>query len=171
MLLVRQRFFRVFFMTRYFTHCWSHDKNHAEMHGEDIPMGHTPGSQFTIRGVKVGDMVYVVSNKRGILYVVGKMEVGEILFSDGAAKKRLGYEPWPGQEHLIAIRCTPTECIKVPLKIVKALRFETASGEVGLKFIEPGVLDRQTVRRVRELTYESSLELDKLLPKMERYLP
>src|SRR5438046_7302231 len=125
------------------------------MHMRLMLLCHTPAYHISIRGVKVIDMVYVVRIKRGILYVIGNMQVGEILFSDRAAKKRLRYEPWSGQEHLVAIRCTPTDCIKVPLKIVKALRFETASGEVGLKFIEPGILDRQTVRRLRELTYES----------------
>lgn len=131
-------------------------------------MDHTPGAKFLRRGVKAGDFVNVFSVKRGILYLLGKLQVGKIVFSTREAEKLLQQEAlWEGPEHLIASRCTPVLLIEVPIKITKDLRFETASGQTALKFVEPGKLDRQTLREVRELTYDSALELDKLLPKME----
>jgi hypothetical protein len=159
-------------MHRYFSHYWSFDDNDLpKADSTETPLDHTVGSQFTQRGVEVGDFVYILSVKRGVLYLFGKLQVGEFLFSDEEAGKRLRYEPWSGPEHLIAEFCTPVQVIEVPDEVVERLRFETATGRVSLRFTDSGKLDRQTARGVRQLTYESALELDKLLPAMEPFSP
>ncbi len=156
-------------MGRFFTHYWSYDRNDLEGYvAAGAMMDHTPGSLFVRRGVKAGDFVYVFSVKRGVLYLLGKLQVGEIVFSTHEAEKRLQQDNlWEGPEHLIASCCTPAQLIDVPIQVVEKLQFETASGQTTLKFVEPGELDPQTIRGVRELTYDSALELDRLLPAME----
>jgi hypothetical protein len=157
-------------MTRYFSHYWCYDRHDLQGAASGCtPLDHTAGSLFTPRGVRVGDLVYAVTVKRGVFFLIGKLQVGEIVFSDRQAEARLRYEPWPGPEHLIASSCTPVQLVQLPLAIVSSLRFERGRGEVALKFVVPGVLDRQTVRGVRRLTYESAVALDEFLPQMEPF--
>ncbi len=50
-------------MSRYFTHFWSNDtiKNHKDWEG--LPLDHTAGDDFLTRGVKTGDIVYIVPRR------------------------------------------------------------------------------------------------------------
>jgi hypothetical protein len=157
---------------KFFTHYWSLDQNDIEgAVSTPTPLDHTVGSQFRQREVGVGDIVYVISVKRGTFYLIGKLSVGEILSSDKEAKDRLRYKPWSGPEHLIASRCTPVQLVPLPVKVVERLRFESTSGSLYPKFVSRGVLDRQTVRGVRRLYPDSAAELDRFLPKMEPFSP
>jgi hypothetical protein len=147
---------------KFFTHYWSLDQNDIEgAVSTPTPLDHT----------EVGDIVYVISVKRGTFYLIGKLSVGEILDSDAEAEDRLRYKPWSGPEHLIASHCTLVQCVPLPIKVVERLMFESKSGGPYLKFVSPGVLDRQTVRGVRRLNPDSASELDRFLPKMEPFSP
>ncbi len=154
---------------RYFTHYWSRETVDSYV-GDDVegtPLDHSAGALFTQRGIAAGDVVYVVTTKLGRLFLLGKLKVADILFSDRAAAKRLGYKPWPAKQHLIASECTPTRLqLEVPTQIVSDLMFASAEGYAPPKFSSPGVLDRQTLRGVRELDATSANRLDALLPVM-----
>lgn len=161
-------------MPRYFTHYWNWETYQVSLaRGEAVaktPLDHTAGALFSKRGVKPGDIVYAVSGKKGSLYLIGKMEVGEILFSDDEARSRIGYEPWHAPEHLIARVCTHIQPdLVLPAEMIGRLRFISPSDKVRAKFIEPGVLDRQAFRSLRELEPESAEELDTLLPQMAEW--
>ena len=52
---------------------------------------------------------------------------------------------------------------EVPQDTVKELRFTSGGREVPPCFIDDGVLDRQAMRGVRELTSDSAARLDSLL--------
>ena len=51
----------------------------------------------------------------------------------------------------------------VPVEVVEQLQFITGTGQTRVRFESTDRLDRQTVRRVRELTPESAHPLDGLL--------
>ena len=104
----------------------------------------------------------------GELFLIGKMQVGEIVFSDEEAKARIGIEPWSAPQHLIAKLCTPMRFDRpVPLNITRSLRFISSKGLKSPKFVSSTKLDRQTLRGVRELNPPSAVELDKLLEQMK----
>jgi hypothetical protein len=158
-------------MRRFFTHYWNWEQYQNSIEGkpyaEGTPLDYTAGSQFSKRGIKPGDIVYVLSGMQEKLYLIGKMEVREILYSEDEARSRIGYVPWSAPEHLIARICTPIrlDC-RVPVNLVKGLRFISSSGNFRPKFDKKGVLDRQTFRNIRELEPKSAEKLDKLLPQM-----
>src|SRR5213078_2324028 len=93
-------------MAQSFTHYWAGETLGYNEEGKLLD--HTAGSDFTKRGVKIGDNIYVVNILRGELYLIGRFTVGEFLFSDTEAQARLGYEPWSAKEHVIAKRGTGT---------------------------------------------------------------
>lgn len=151
-------------MPQYFTHYWTGSAR--EENEEGAPLDHTAGNDFIKRGVKVGDNVYVFNILRGTLYFVGRLTVGEILFSDAAAEKRIGYTPWSGNEHLIAMKATATPMRfqrQLPTKLVKRLEFHSPSGVKGLAFVNDAELDRQALRGVRRLTAPSAKLLEEIL--------
>jgi hypothetical protein len=156
-------------MARHFTHYWTRDTCDycLTMGDEGLPIDYTSGSRFVERGLKVGDFVYVVTVREGELFLVAKMQVGEILFSDKEVEARIGYKPWPAPEYLMPQSCTPIRLNRrVPLDVTKRLKSKSAKGIKGLKFTSQTKLDRQTLRTVRELTHSSAAELDKLLEGM-----
>lgn len=161
-------------MTRYFTHYWNWEQFQRSLEEAEAAsvtwLDHTAGALFTKRGVKKGDFVYAVSVKEGQLFLIGKMEVGEMVFSDEKAQSLIGYEPWSAPEHLIARVCTRVQPgLEVPADMVERLRFVSASGNVHPKFVAPSVLDRQAFRNIRELEPESAADLDTLLPEMTEW--
>ncbi len=148
-------------MPQSFTHYWAGET--LGFNEEGRPLDHTAGSDFSTRGVKIGNTIYVVNILRGELYLVGRFTVGEFLFSDAEARARLGYEPWSAKEHIIARpgTGTPTRLGRVvPLEIVRRLKFHTTQGVKGLAFVDAEELDRQALRGVRRLTQPSAKLLD-----------
>jgi hypothetical protein len=120
-------------------------------------------------------MVYVVTVLKGKLYLLAKLKVAKVC-DWGEAASDLGHTNlWRGEDehrrksdHLIASEATPMDFDRVvPLEVTQRLRFESGSGSQPLQFQAPGCLDQQTLRGVRELTPQSALELDQLLPPLE----
>jgi hypothetical protein len=73
---------------------------------------------------------------------------------------------WPAEDHIIAespAHIRPTFEVPIPLTIAQQLRFESYPQSKSLRFVEPGVLDQQTLRGVRELDYGSAQLLDTIL--------
>jgi hypothetical protein len=159
-------------MPRYFTYYWMNkycEPEEGEEQEEEY-LTHVAGNRFLQRGVKPGDFIYVVTVKKGELYVLARMEVGEICDQYEAAHL-LDCEPdqlWNAPDHLVAKPGTATRLyydLWVPVDATERLRF--TNGGKGtpqpLKYKAPGYLDNQTLRSVRELMPESAAELDKVL--------
>lgn len=151
-------------MPRFFTHYWNRMQNRGS---EGELLDHTAGNLFKKRGIRAGDIVYVVSLVKGSLYVCGKLVVEKICDIDEAARI-LPYKPWEANEHIIATAATPMNFnLGVPLKLTRQLRFISGKDIKPLKFKAPNFLDEQTLRGVRELDPASATELDTLLPPLE----
>jgi hypothetical protein len=151
-----------------FTHYWKNDtfeQMRANGH-EGEPLDHTAGNTFSNVGVKPGDSVYVITVKKGELFLVGRMKVSNIVHSNAEAERLLGYDVWPAADHLIANEneCTPMRFRRrVPLQIVQQLRFDSKTQPQPLKFTDSGRLDQQTLRGVRRLSRRSAELLDSVL--------
>ncbi|MFA6233831.1 MAG: DUF3883 domain-containing protein [Bacteroidota bacterium] len=156
-------------MARFFTQSWSNsacDVFFSE--GQSgVPVNHTAGSDFSKRGITDGDTVYIVNVFHGQLVLIGRMVVEGKILNFNQAKKKLGPDIWQADEHLIAREGSGTPMFftrGVDAETVEALRCISARGdEVPLKFEKPEVLDRQTLRAVRELTPASAALLDEVL--------
>lgn len=152
----------------YFSIYWVYKTARNEPLGE--PLNHAAGL-FKYRGVDEGAIVYVFTGNAGRLILMGKMEVGDILYSDAAVKRLLGFEPWPAPEHLIASACTPVQRELLPVAVGKSLRFVSPSGKNALVFDNEDLLDLQQMRGVRRLQPKSADKLDALLPPLTPYVP
>jgi len=160
-------------MSRYFTHYWQNSTwfRSKEWHADGDLLEYVGGNLFTKRGVGIGDTIYVVTVLRGKLYLCGKLTVRRICDANEAAKE-LGREAddlWDASEHVVALQATPMRFDRpVRLKITAGLRFVNRNGSKTLYFVEPGKLDQQTLRGVRELEPSSALDLDALLEPMDK---
>lgn len=133
-------------------------------------IGHTAGNMFSKVGVRVGDVIFIVTVKKGKLLLGGKIVVGKICGQKEAEKVlKMDDDSWPhlyqAKDHIIAAgkpdRFRPKS--RVPDKIVERLFFEGADGPMPLNFDEPGCLNQQTLRGVRRLTGASAKVLLDLL--------
>ncbi|HLP89614.1 MAG TPA: HNH endonuclease [Nostocaceae cyanobacterium] len=158
-------------MTRYFTHYWGNRTwKYMSREAEGEILDHIAGNLFEQRGLSIGDKVYVVTVKKGKLYLCGSLIVGKLCGVEEAADF-LNCDPenlWEAEEHIIASASTPMAFnLMVPLELTKQLRFKSAENIKPLVFKSDECLDQQTLRGVRELEYLSALELDKLLSPLE----
>jgi hypothetical protein len=155
-------------MTRYFTHYWS--SAYCEEHEDDdegYPLDHTVSAKYVERGVREDDQVYCFSIRRGKLFLIGKLQVDRMVFTNEEATALVGYQVYPGPEHLIASLATPMRFAnEIPLNTAKQLRF-VSENHPTLAFVDDAKLDRQTLRNVRELTPQSAALLDTFLDAME----
>lgn len=150
-------------MPQAFTHYWTNAtwKETAREAGE--PLSHTAANVFIERGVEEGDRVYVVTIQKGVLHLLGRLEVGAVVDFDQAAEI-LEYAPWEATDHLLARECTAMRFDRaVSTEVATRLRFEGGKGPVPLKYKPSGDLDEQTLRGVRRLTAEAADQLDALL--------
>lgn len=153
---------------RYFTHYWSNRtfRDQAASSAAGEPLDYLGGNQFRRRGVCIGDRVYAITNVRGQLYLIGALTVGEILLSDYEARRRLGYDPWPASEHLIAEPGSESGMRfdrRVPPAEVRQLAFVTKHGLARLVLRADGRIDQQTLRGVRRLAPDSAAVLERHL--------
>jgi hypothetical protein len=152
--------------TRYFTHYWANETWEENSRQEGKQLIHTAGNLFRSRGVTIGDFVYVVTVLAGRLFLLGRIEVGAML-DQGEAEAKLGERLWAADEHIIARSRTESPQRfgrEVPMNVTESLRFMGGEGPaMKLAFDADGLLDRQTMRGVRELTNPSAAALDPLL--------
>ena len=143
-------------MTRAFTHYW---KNSTWERNDNL-LGHTASNLFKKRGVEAGDSIFIVTVDAGMLYVGCVLQVDQVV-GRRETQKLLGGKVWETSDHIIAKKNQPFyKNLRVPLDTVRALRFE---GGKSLVFKEPGKLDQQTLRGVRELAPESADILRRIL--------
>ena len=150
-------------MTRHFTHYWANETAEAARASGRTRLDYVAGNRFAERGVGVGDVVYPLTVEGGVMRLLGFLEVDEVC-GPQRARERLGHDPeWKASEYLLAADPAPLRFdLEVPEEVAGGLRFVGGKNE-SPKFSAPGVLDRQTMRGVRELSPASSAELDALL--------
>jgi 5-methylcytosine-specific restriction endonuclease McrA len=116
-------------------------------------------------------MVYVVTVLKGKLYLLANLQVAKVCDYAEAADD-LGDDLWLASDHIIASAATPMDFNRVvPLEVTQRLMFVSGGNSKPLQFQSPGYLDQQTLRGVRELTPQSALALDQLLPPLKTILP
>jgi hypothetical protein len=159
---------------RYFTHYWKNvtweDRKHLwESDPQGVFLDYAGSNNFVERGVDPGDFFYSVTIIDGALYLLGKLEVDKLCDFEEAAST-LGRDTlWEADDYAIAAEPTPMHFnLEVPLEVTEQLTFISGNRTEQLKFSSPGRLDRQTLRRVRELRPESAAQLDKLLTSAPR---
>jgi HNH endonuclease len=159
-------------MARAFTQYWrSSEPNWHHDGPQTLP--HAGSDQFKARGVRPGDKVFIVT------IIDDKVHLGGVILVDRIIGLRetqriFGREVIGTQDHILARDPQPFfPDLRIPMRTVRALRF---LGNKPLVFVEPGKLDTQTLRGVRELTDESAAMLQDILdsrelPKPEQALP
>jgi len=148
-------------MSNAFTHYWQNDtwSDAAEHRGEDLD--HTAGNEFRKRGVRRGDMIYIVTVIEGKLYLCVRLRADHIV-GQKEAERLLNADLWKASEHVVC--GSPGQLrfdIQVPNDVVRQLRF--GDDAVAPKFSAPEMLDKQTMRGVRMLTPDSAQMLDRVL--------
>ena len=142
-------------MKRYFTHYWTNKTwdYFVERMSEDTAktLRHTASNMFRDRGISKGDAVYIVTVKQGKLLLLTRLTVANVCGIEGAARL-LGRDPeglWEAEDHIVAespAAIRPTFEVPVPLKITEQLRFQSYPQSKSLRFVEPGILNQQTLR-------------------------
>lgn len=127
----------------------------------------TGGNEYRKKGVCPNDLLYLFTIKDGTAFFVARMKVGSVV-NRPQAVAQFGRHLWRASDWCIAAAGTATKLIydrPVPTEIAKRLRFKTEQGESKLAFSkrDPGKLNGQTLRSVRELTPQSAHLLDTLL--------
>lgn len=152
-------------MPNFFTHYWKNDT--WDYNSKEFPdyINHTASNIFVERGVQVGDFIYVVTAKKGVLLVAAKMPVNHLV-RQRTAEKMLSYHIWPAQDHAISNKNCPAnyDCA-IPKAIYPKLYFESSEGPKPPFLIKGGLLYQQTLRGVRQLTQSSAELLDEYLGK------
>lgn len=151
-------------MSRYYTHYWTNET--WREHEPKMPtLVHTASNQFD--AIQRGDVVYVVTNIAGKLYLGARLEVTLVTDQRGA-ERYFGEPEWRAKTHLI---CEDEGLVqpmyydrRVPDAVVQKLRF-LSNGEPRSLMFRGDKLDQQTLRGVRELTPESATLLDGVLSR------
>jgi len=152
-------------MPRYFTQYWNQETCAESERYAGHPLDYTASNLFRKCGVRKGDIVYPVTVRRGRLFLIGRLIVGQICGRLEAENILDDDELWEGaDEYLIASSATPMHFhIEVPTEVTEKLLFVASPHSKHLLFIEPGRLDKQTLRSVREIEPASARALDELL--------
>jgi hypothetical protein len=157
-------------MKRYFTHYWTNKnwiyqiENFVKNSG--ITLRHTASNMFRNRGISKGDSVYIITVKRGQLFLLCKLTVAYICGFEKAARLLKDNDLWEAEDHIVSESPAPMRRefdVPLPLAITEQLRFEGSEESKAAHFVEPGILDQQTLRGVRELDYASAQLLDMIL--------
>src|SRR5262249_24755923 len=154
-------------MSRYFTHYWDNDTWREEQArgDEGYPVGEFYSNQFMDRGLGSADVVYIVTVRQGVLYVLCRLEVERV-------EPRGNPE---GRWHETAIARRPTATPRhfdnqAPVEVTRDLHSISSAGVTDLKFTPDGKLDQQTLRIMRELRPESAALLDDVILRYEEAL-
>jgi HNH endonuclease len=155
-------------MPRYFTHYWRNETLEQEQAEgfEGRPITAVYSSLFLARGVGPGDFLYEVTTAGGNLCLIARLEVERVCKRTEAGESHWD-DTW-GDDVAFARQSTPHRFDTwVPLAVVEQLRFQGQDGISALKFVAPGILDRQTLRGLRELTPASAVLLDQVIERYE----
>ncbi|MFD3163927.1 hypothetical protein [Herpetosiphon sp. NSE202] len=157
-------------MTRYFTHYWTNTTWEEARSQAGAPIGYLFSNFFRTKSIQAGDEIYVVTNIRGNIYLLGKHVVGQIGDRE-SIRRLLGWaadEMVDDTDHSSASHATAMDFDRmIPLEIAKKLQFwsgrRNSRIRSNLAFKTPTIIDQQTLPQVRELTAESAALLDDYL--------
>jgi hypothetical protein len=157
-------------MKRYFTHYWTNRTWDNQVAGNAYKshktLRHTASNMFRERGISKGDSVYIITVKRGQLLLLTRLTVAKVCSFEEASRLLNTEDLWEAEDQIVAEAATPirpTFEVPVPLAITEQLRFESYPQSKSPRFVEPGILDQQTLRGVRELNYGSAQLFDEFL--------
>ena len=133
-------------------------------------LGHIAGSSFRKRDVAVGDRIFVIT-RRGATVLLMCDAIVTGFPSAGEVRARLGYEPYPGADHLFLDqrKGSPVRMDRVvPVDVLRRLRFLTQSPSPSKRITtalirDDGSPDPQTFRALRLLLPQSAELLEQLL--------
>lgn len=147
-------------MAKAFTIYWT--KEGYKNLPEEEPIKCAAGARFKGK-VQRGDRIYVTNVQQGKLWLLGAFNVESVL--DHARDGKPAEAVRSDEEYLLADVATssPLRVRPVPTELVESLRFITRQGESSVKFLSPGSLDGQTMRRVRQLTADSAARLEQII--------
>lgn len=193
----------IYAMKNSFTTLWTNDRCKAfkqyNLEGTTINTlfggPHTSEPSFRRAGVSAGDFIYPVRVFKGVLYVITRMLVKEIItledyiqrFPDVFADSERSQ--WPSvtfenylmlnpEKRYLAPTCTDevvlgdgstplTLDLAVPPELLQRLRFRSQKRERGLKHIRDGRLKSViTLQGIYRMTEQSAVEIDRLLTAM-----
>jgi Domain of unknown function (DUF3883) len=144
-------------MVRYFIHYWR-EREFEKERKQSVPgdkLEKTEGN-FPKRGISRGDFVYAISNLKGRVFLLGRLQVKEIRRLGSNERSPLWNELIEANPRQLTEKRFDTE---VPASVIRKLDFRSAAGKTKAKF-KNGHLDQQTLARKRELTLESAALLD-----------
>ena len=151
---------------------------------------HQSMPRFRSFGVTEGDYLYLVRVTQGVLRIIGRMRVNQLIpieryaagnpesGSDGSAAE-ISFHQWRQmhpEKRYLAWTCTSEAAlgegtaigldIAVPGDVLEALRFRSPTGERPLKYVEDGKLKRSISLegRVSRLTDDSAQMFEELMP-------
>jgi bifunctional DNA-binding transcriptional regulator/antitoxin component of YhaV-PrlF toxin-antitoxin module len=130
---------------------------------------HDAGNQCRTRGIKRGDFVYVVTVREGDLYLMGRLQVGEVC-SLARATAKLGPDLWDANDHLIAESGSEVPMradVTIPPGVAKLLTFVNSDGKANLRY----PVNHMEFQTVREVDRDSAYELDQLLGSKRKETP
>ena len=146
-------------MSKYFTYLWKNDEWKRKVKDLDQNLIYAASNQFSERGVKVEDTLFIVTVLDGCLYLGGKIIIKQITNRSTAASLLSLNEAdlWKASEYAIASLSSISIFQKNNLiegVISHKLEFTDGRGFKNPK-LKDGKLDVQTFRGVREL-YDDS---------------
>lgn len=156
---------------KYFTHYWKNstweENRNAQFSNHAVK--HISGNDLKKLGMSVGDTVFIITVRTGKLLIAGKLIIGKFCSRIEVAKE-MNCNPnelWDAKDHVSAANYTESPPkvwdLEVPLEITKQLLFISQNEITSPVFISESELDRQTLRKPRQLTPESAQKLDSVL--------
>lgn len=144
-------------MNRSFTYYWNEEEfvrnEDAIAAGEKPSAEYTGGSGFVARGLESGDRLYLLNWYRGELWVLGRMDVGEVLDRQAAVARRS--ETYDAPEHVFAVPTTGSPIVldaTVHPDDVDELRFVAPDESlIAPKRNPSGAIEPQTFRGLRKI--------------------
>lgn len=156
-------------MSRSFSYYWNEDefvRNDAAIAAGERPTAdYTGGSGFSARGLSGGDRLYLLNWYRGELWVLGRMDVAEVLDRQAALARQ--HDIYDAPEHVFAVPGTASPVVidsMIHPDDIDELRFLAPDGSpVGPKRSSSGSIEPQTFRGLRELDPATAELLDDAL--------
>lgn len=146
---------------------WQYKGWNPDVNGEYEPLCSSGNNTFTKRGVKAGDVLYIVSLFNGQLYLGGSMTVKRLVSRAEAVKVFKTENLWEADEWAIDDDRTGTPLNfhrRLAPSLTRRIRFVSSKdGEKGLCFEDERNLNGQATRSLLLLTSETTDLLDKII--------
>ncbi len=141
---------------RHFLFLWRKFWRDEAQKGWGNKMDYVGGDQIRRRGVKPGDVLWIVAVEEGNLYLLSRVVVDEILSTKEAQKRLRTNDLWPGKDHVLADKRYLEPWLDEDITMLAPkLRFESTVAPQ-LDIGEDGKIDWNQLRTMRQLTSESA---------------